>query len=375
MSGLPEAQEGAPQNAVPTSRSFTRSPSLPGTQLCDEQKPSCGACSRLLLTCEWEDKMQAALERRRKRIERLQQKERIKQEEEEEKSRELQAVAGPAGNLDPMLGVAAWPYGAAAMGWPPAMIPSWPSAGADFGILRAPPGLSTLERLLTPTLRSLQPRTAVAHAPATDLLRLTSRSSRVYCMDAVSRLVRADGVRACGDERGDGLARQSPSERCGVPPAARPCARNPPSDRPVRLRSSRWPTAGHTARCREQEHRIEPAIRPLRPSPVAFTRRTPLLSRAHSASPRQHRPPFAHSSVEFARHADGRDQGGRDRRPGSCRHLQRCAGAGHASSGTTSSCRRQPSRDFPRIRRLCFHAVVPSVALSVALVHVFRSEY
>lgn len=217
-------------------------------QLCDEQKPSCGACSRLLLTCEWEDKMQAALERRRKRIERLQQKERIKQEEEE-KSRELQADAGPAGNADPMLGVAAWPYGAAALGWPPAMIPSWPSAGADFGILRASPGLSTPERLLTPTLRSLQPRTAVAHAPTTHLLRLTSRSSRVYCMDAVSRFVRADGVRTCGDERGDGLARRSPSQRRGIPPAARSCARNPPSDRPVRPKSCRRPTSGHAARC------------------------------------------------------------------------------------------------------------------------------
>uniref|UniRef100_A0A0K3CG41 FGENESH: predicted gene_6.325 protein n=1 Tax=Rhodotorula toruloides TaxID=5286 RepID=A0A0K3CG41_RHOTO len=77
--------------------------------------------------------MQAALERRRKRIERLQQKERIKQEEEE-KSRELQANAGSASVPDPMMGVAAWPYGAAGMGWPPTMIPSWPSAGGDFGI-------------------------------------------------------------------------------------------------------------------------------------------------------------------------------------------------------------------------------------------------
>ncbi|GEM10388.1 C6 transcription factor [Rhodotorula toruloides] len=102
-------------------------------KLCDEQKPSCGACTRLLLTCEWEDKMQAALERRRKRIERLQQKERIKQEEEE-KSRELQANLGSTGATDPMMGVAAWPYGAAGMGWPPAMIPSWPSAAGDFGI-------------------------------------------------------------------------------------------------------------------------------------------------------------------------------------------------------------------------------------------------
>ncbi|BGO91363.1 hypothetical protein NBRC10512v2_003633 [Rhodotorula toruloides] len=102
-------------------------------KLCDEQKPSCGACTRLLLTCEWEDKMQAALERRRKRIERLQQKERIKQEEEE-KSRELQANAGAAGTPDSMMAVAAWPYGAAGMGWPPTMIPSWPSTGVDFGI-------------------------------------------------------------------------------------------------------------------------------------------------------------------------------------------------------------------------------------------------
>lgn len=79
--------------------------------------------------------MQAALERRRKRIERLQQKERIKQEEEE-KSRDVQANAGSAGVSDPMMGVAAWPYGGG-MGWPPTMIPSWPSAGGDFGIPRA----------------------------------------------------------------------------------------------------------------------------------------------------------------------------------------------------------------------------------------------
>ncbi|TNY20571.1 fungal-specific transcription factor domain-containing protein [Rhodotorula diobovata] len=47
-------------------------------KLCDEVKPACGACVRLALTCEWEDKMQAALERRRKRIERMQERERDK---------------------------------------------------------------------------------------------------------------------------------------------------------------------------------------------------------------------------------------------------------------------------------------------------------
>ncbi|GAA5842189.1 hypothetical protein JCM9279_002815 [Rhodotorula babjevae] len=45
-------------------------------KLCDEVKPACGACERLVLTCEWEDKMQAALERRRKRLERAQERER-----------------------------------------------------------------------------------------------------------------------------------------------------------------------------------------------------------------------------------------------------------------------------------------------------------
>ncbi|GAA5993511.1 hypothetical protein JCM10908_000625 [Rhodotorula pacifica] len=44
-------------------------------KLCDEQKPSCGACSRLSLTCEWEDRVQAALERRKRRIERMKLKE------------------------------------------------------------------------------------------------------------------------------------------------------------------------------------------------------------------------------------------------------------------------------------------------------------
>ncbi|KPV73479.1 uncharacterized protein RHOBADRAFT_54699 [Rhodotorula graminis WP1] len=54
-------------------------------KLCDEEKPTCGACERLVLTCEWEDKMQAALERRRRRIERAQ-----------EREREREAAAGRA---------------------------------------------------------------------------------------------------------------------------------------------------------------------------------------------------------------------------------------------------------------------------------------
>ncbi|POY72130.1 hypothetical protein BMF94_4862 [Rhodotorula taiwanensis] len=47
-------------------------------KLCDEQKPACGACSRLSLHCEWEDRVQAALERRQRRIDKMRRKEKEK---------------------------------------------------------------------------------------------------------------------------------------------------------------------------------------------------------------------------------------------------------------------------------------------------------
>ncbi|GAA5879998.1 hypothetical protein JCM3774_005471 [Rhodotorula dairenensis] len=69
-------------------------------KLCDEQKPACGACSRLSLACEWEDRVQAALERRQRRIERMKLKE--KQQQQQRDGADLQGVsttteAGPLG--------------------------------------------------------------------------------------------------------------------------------------------------------------------------------------------------------------------------------------------------------------------------------------
>ncbi|GAA6006614.1 uncharacterized protein JCM10292_006008 [Rhodotorula paludigena] len=80
---VPADDEG--DGAGKTKHRRTRNGCLPcrkRKKRCDEQKPTCGACARLLIECGWEDKMQAALERRRKRLERMQQrgKERIQGE-------------------------------------------------------------------------------------------------------------------------------------------------------------------------------------------------------------------------------------------------------------------------------------------------------
>ncbi|GAA6022785.1 hypothetical protein JCM10207_000416 [Rhodosporidiobolus poonsookiae] len=61
-------------------------------KLCDLTKPSCNACIRLALTCEWEDKQQAAIERRKKRAERKEQREREEKEKDEREKRERELV-------------------------------------------------------------------------------------------------------------------------------------------------------------------------------------------------------------------------------------------------------------------------------------------
>lgn len=83
-----------------TSLSGSPGPHLPADpillpQLCDEVKPACEACERLALTCEWEDKMQAAVERRRKRIERAQERER----EREAAAAQAQGALGGSGGV------------------------------------------------------------------------------------------------------------------------------------------------------------------------------------------------------------------------------------------------------------------------------------
>ncbi|GAA5913483.1 hypothetical protein JCM8208_005193 [Rhodotorula glutinis] len=82
----------------PAKRRRTRNGCLPcrkRKKLCDEVKPARGACERLALTCEWEDKMQAAVERRRKRIERAQERER----EREAAVAQAQGALGGSGGV------------------------------------------------------------------------------------------------------------------------------------------------------------------------------------------------------------------------------------------------------------------------------------
>lgn len=84
-----------------------------------------------MLTCEWEDKMQAALERRRKRIERAQERER----EREAAATEAQAAVGG-------LGGAQGDEGVPQQGWPHASegVLMWPAGREGFGV-----GLSAVE--------------------------------------------------------------------------------------------------------------------------------------------------------------------------------------------------------------------------------------
>ncbi|GAA6042681.1 hypothetical protein JCM8097_003743 [Rhodosporidiobolus ruineniae] len=62
---------------------------------CDRVKPSCGTCSRLSLTCEWEDPVAASQERRRKRAEKKAERERLEREAREQQARAMVQAYDP----------------------------------------------------------------------------------------------------------------------------------------------------------------------------------------------------------------------------------------------------------------------------------------